>query len=574
MLRKAVFIGLTLSLAAAAWAAPKLRLSTTTVGPIFITQGQNGTTQSIDAANLGDGAFNFTATSTVTWTNVTFGVPHACTASSSCVPVNIGLTTSALARGTYTGVVTLTVTVQIGSGVPDSVDLYVAPNGSAATSFVTGSRLNTNVINPPGGPIVTIAAPSAGSFDKTFSYNITATAQAGTDADFQSTISITGSTTPGDNKSLPVHVHLTTQPIANVTLPTTAIGGTVNFRIATGGQPQSQNVVFTNPGQGTLTLSGVTGAPAWLTTKITSNVPVSTATGVTTGTILTLTADPTGLATGVQTATITVASNAKNNPTTIPVSLTVVAAGPPVVGFQQVVDDVNFVAGDPVAPGGWVAVFGEQLHTGAAVISTVSPIGTSLGGANVFVNNVAAPLYYVSETQINFAMPYGTPAGEAQVRVDRDGQKGNTVTVKVVPQAPRLLHFSVPGLDDYAEAYLNNTTTFAIPVTQGIASSPAQVGDVVVFFGFGLGQTTPPQSDGIPAASGTIGGSPKMILGQSSLPESGATLVPEYIGVTPGIVGVYQINVRIPPAIPRGKISAMLDMGNGVFSNRLHIQVQ
>jgi uncharacterized protein (TIGR03437 family) len=184
-------------------------------------------------------------------------------------------------------------------------------------------------------------------------------------------------------------------------------------------------------------------------------------------------------------------------------------------------------------------------------------------------------VYFVSETQIDFQMPYATPAGDATVRVDRDGQMGNTVTVKVVPAAPRLLVFSYPGLEGYAEAYINSSTVFAVPVTSGISSNPAHAGDTVVFFAFGLGQTNPPATDGAAPAASPIPGTSHMIIGQSSLPTSGVTVVPSYAGLTPGSIGVYQINVQLPSNVTKGDaVSAMLDMGGGVFSNRVLIAIQ
>src|SRR5258708_30971277 len=53
--------------------------------------------------------------------------------------------------------------------------------------------------------------------------------------------------------------------------------------------------------------------------------------------------------------------------------------------------------GDPVSPGGWVAVFGDQLAAGAPALAQALPLGTSLGGATVFVNDQPAPIYYRSE---------------------------------------------------------------------------------------------------------------------------------------------------------------------------------
>lgn len=573
---KAIFIGLTLGLVASA--APQLRLSTAAVGPVFITAGQNGTSQSINAANIGDGSLNLSASSSASWVNVTFGIAKACTISNtnynSCVPVNIALTTNQLNAGSYTAIVTLTdpnaidspqtftVTVQIGSAVPSTVDLYLAPGGSASTSFVTGSSLTTNVSNATGGPVVSIAAPSAGSFASSFSYVISSKASSTVaPSDYVSTVAISGSATSGDNKTVRVTSHVTTQPIANVTLPASAIGGAVQFQIAQGGQPQAQNVVFTNSGSGTLTLSQAGNAPSWLKTTITGNV-------------LTLTADPTGLSPGANTATLSVTSNAVNSPSSISVSLTVLPSGPPVIGYQQVVDDVLFASGDPVAPGGWVAVFGQQLHVGAPALATVFPLTGTLGDVSVAVNGVPAPVYYISETQINFVVPYATPAGQATVKVTRGGQSSNTVSVKVAAQVPRLLVFSYPGLEGYAEAYINTSTVFAVPTTAGISSAPAHPGDTVVFYAFGLGQTNPPAVDGTPAAASQIAGV-QMIVGQSSLPTSGVNVVPSYVGLTPGLVGVYQVNVPLPANVPLGSsVSAMLDMGNGVFSNRVAIAIQ
>jgi uncharacterized protein (TIGR03437 family) len=151
---------------------------------------------------------------------------------------------------------------------------------------------------------------------------------------------------------------------------------------------------------------------------------------------------------------------------------------------------------------------------------------------------------------------------------------GNTVSVQVAPAAPRLLVFSYPGLVGYAEAYINSSQVFAVPVTPGISSSPAHAGDTVVFFAFGLGQTNPPAIDGASPTASQITGT-SMIIGQSSLPTSGITVAPSYAGLTPGSVGVYQINVPLPTNVPRGMaVPVMLDMGNNVFSNRVVIAIQ
>src|SRR4051794_17070945 len=82
-----------LAFAAAAAAAPKLRLSTTAVGPVVVAQGGSATAPSVDFNNAGDGSLNLSAKSSVTWINPTV--------SNGRVVMN--LLTTALAKGTYTG---------------------------------------------------------------------------------------------------------------------------------------------------------------------------------------------------------------------------------------------------------------------------------------------------------------------------------------------------------------------------------------------------------------------------------------------------------------------------------------
>ena len=497
----------------------------------------------------------------------------------TCIQVQIGFRTSSLARGKYTGLVTVSdpnavdapqtiaVTVWVGSGIPDSLDLYAAPNSSTTYEFGSNSNLNASVVNPGGGPVISVLSQGGGSFSFNRTYQVTARVPAGTfDGDYRGSFSVTGSTFTADNKTVPVAVHVTSDPIA-VPSPTS-----VSFRIAQGAAKVDKWVFFSNSGLGTLSLSGVSGTTSWLTAKVQGGLVV-------------LTADPTGLSPGTSTATITVASNAKNGPINIPVSLTVLATAGPTVFFQGVLDNALFQPGDSttpvIAPGGIVAVTGEQFSTASAAQAASLPLGTSLGGATVFVNNSPVPIYYVSAShvineggQINFLIPYSTPTGEAILRVDRDGQRGNSVSVPIAAVAPRLLRL---GIGDYAIAVFGDGYTFPIPATPGINSRPAKAGDALTFYALGMGKTTPGVTDGT-AAPGAEPlarvSTPKVWFGQSSLPGTGASADAFFAGLTPGLVGLYQVNVIVPPNPPKGdNIPVFIEM-NGATSNRVNIAVQ
>lgn len=548
-------------------AAPQLRLSTSAVGPVFIAVGQNGPTQSVTASNIGDGSLALSVTANVTWL-----VPSVTAANN----ISIALNTASLSRDGYTGIITVSdpgavdapqtivVTVQVGSAVPDSLNLYLPPGGSASASFTTGSLLAVSVNNPTGGPTLAVSTPGGGSFAFSYPYQVTVTAPSGTAANnYTGSFTVSGSSVAGDNKTVPVTANVTTQPIA------TWYPEVVQFSIAQGAASQTQGVAFSNLGNGTVSVSGITvvGNPSWLTASLQGNS-------------ILLTANPTGMNPGMYLAGLTVASNAINGPSSIGVLLTVLASGPATTFFQGVVDNALFTVGGTLAPGGIAALFGQQLTTGAVAQAQSLPLGTTLGGATVYVNNQAAPIYYVTpsipgypEGQINFLIPYDTPAGQAVVRVDRDGQTGNSVSVNIAPAAPRLL---LLGIGEYPIAVLTDPViTFPLPPTPGISSRPAVAGvDVLVFYALGLGQTNPPASDGQAAPFAQVGPS-TMVFGQSLLPDTGVTVVPQYAGLTPGSVGLYQINVLVPALSPKGDaVPVYFDMGGGVLSNRVTIAIQ
>src|ERR1019366_3472426 len=67
-----------------------------------------------------------------------------------------------------------------------------------------------------------------------------------------------------------------------------------------------------------------------------------------------------------------------------------------------------------IAPGTWVAIFGTQLAPGAASATSV-PYPASLNGVSVTFKGTAAPLAYVSPTQINAFYPFEARASGVTV---------------------------------------------------------------------------------------------------------------------------------------------------------------
>ena len=95
--------------------------------------------------------------------------------------------------------------------------------------------------------------------------------------------------------------------------------------------------------------------------------------------------------------------------------------------ITSVANGASFIP-DELAPGSIAAIFGTNLSSTTAQATTAA-WPTTLGDVSIFVNGVAAPVYYVSPTQINFLVPNNVLAGCAR------GNKGSWRNLRVCLQA-------------------------------------------------------------------------------------------------------------------------------------------
>ena len=82
------------------------------------------------------------------------------------------------------------------------------------------------------------------------------------------------------------------------------------------------------------------------------------------------------------------------------------AGNPVLISPGGIVDSASFLSGTPVAPCGWIAIFGENLADGEQLAGT-APLPTQLQGASVFLGGLPLPLRYVSAGQIDAQIPCG-----------------------------------------------------------------------------------------------------------------------------------------------------------------------
>jgi uncharacterized protein (TIGR03437 family) len=112
---------------------------------------------------------------------------------------------------------------------------------------------------------------------------------------------------------------------------------------------------------------------------------------------------------------------------------------------------INLANAAQIAPGTLVTIYGNSLTTQTASADlTQAFLPTSLAGTVVYIDGIAAPLLFVSPTQINAQMPFET-SDRSSVSVYIVTNSGGTATVTnaiaspIVPQNPGL--FAGSGQD-------------------------------------------------------------------------------------------------------------------------------
>ncbi|MEN6604592.1 MAG: hypothetical protein ABFD86_19445 [Bryobacteraceae bacterium] len=572
MLRSFLLVG---ALSVSLSAAPKLRLVSSTVGPLSITQGANGSVQTVEAYKEGDGALSLSAASSVSWVIPNVGTSRVCTGrTGTCIPVQLTLNTSSLAKGTYTGTVTISdpsavdapqtvmVTVQMGGGVPDRVDLYGAPNGSYADgTFYTNSYLTSAVTTTDGRPWLSLSLDGTGTFGFVFPYRFRATHLSGmAEGTYNGSVTITKSAVPAENKTVPVSFTVTSKPIAAVASAPTEI------RLSQNAKKSTQYIVIANRGLSALSLTGATAATTsggpWLSAQVlagTMYVQVMT--------------DPTGMAVGRYSGSVTVTSNAANSSLTVPINFEVIPAGAPRLYYRGLVNNITFAGGDALSRGEIVALFGEQMTMSDPLAATTLPLGDLLNGVRVYINEKPVPLYYSSYGQVNLQIPFDATIGDAAVRVERNGESSNKISVQIAARAPRIMRL---GIGDYG-IIVNQDGSFPIPVTAGISSHPAKAGDYLVIYALGLGETVPPVASGAgaPAAEpfARVPQPPKVIFTGGSWGVA-SSVDPLFVGLTPNFVGLYQINVQVPPSPPIGTAVSIYTDDGTYRSNVVRLAIE
>jgi len=214
-----------------------------------------------------------------------------------------------------------------------------------------------------------------------------------------------------------------------------------------------------------------------------------------------------------------------------------------------------------VSPGELVSIYGTNLGPTTPAAMSITPGGfvdtVSASGVAVTVDGTAAPLIYVSETQINVQVPYEAAIGTKKVVSVTNGTNPPvTASVTVAATAPGL--FTADGSGSGQLAALNyNATTKAY--TFNNSTTLAKIGDTVILYltGEGIYDSAPllggASDTGFVIPPGLAVTPQVSPLPTVSIGGVDATPGVAYAGPIVGsIIGVLQINVKVPAGSTTG----------------------
>jgi len=210
-------------------------------------------------------------------------------------------------------------------------------------------------------------------------------------------------------------------------------------------------------------------------------------------------------------------------------------AGGATPAIDKVVSASAFNADAGLASGTWLEIYGSNLTSG-----TSTP--------TVTVNNLPAYVAYSSPTQINVQAPDDSAVGpNCPIQVTTGGAKSNVVALEKKTIAPAVLApdaFKVGGKQYVAAQFADLAFVGPVGLIAGVSFRPAKPGEIVTIYGIGFGPVSPP------VAAGTIATGLTAIQPAPVVRVGGTSAELKYTGLTPGLIGLYQFNVVIPPLAP------------------------
>ncbi len=233
---------------------------------------------------------------------------------------------------------------------------------------------------------------------------------------------------------------------------------------------------------------------------------------------------------------------------------------PPVLSENGTVNVFDRVPAGALAPGMIIEVYGAGLAT-AKGNPGVLPLPTSFQGTSLIVGPDQAPLYFVSGGQLDVQVAAElTPNQQYPVIAILNGALSIPVMADISP-----VQLGVAAQVDGHVIAQHGADSSSVD-----SNHPAKPGEVLVIYLSGMGPTNPSVKSGAPAPSSEP---LARVTIQPTVTVDGQNATVQFAGLSPGFVGLYQVNFQVPSNAKSGDLSLMLTQG-GVSSNATKLPVK
>ncbi|MBS1826887.1 MAG: hypothetical protein JST93_16335 [Acidobacteria bacterium] len=239
----------------------------------------------------------------------------------------------------------------------------------------------------------------------------------------------------------------------------------------------------------------------------------------------------------------------------------------PAITAGGIRDAFNYTSN--IASHSWVAIVGTNLSAvertwDDAIQGNNLPL--ALAGVSVKINNKAAPVYYVSPTQVNVLAPVDDAVGDVQVVVSNINGDSAPLTIRRAAAAPAFFApFAQAGRFFVTAVALDGTILGKVGVDSR-ARRAARPGETIQVFGSGFGATNPvAPAEQLVTGSPALAAKPTIRIGDATADFPGnGNLISS---------GVYQFNVTIPASLGDGDHAIVATAGGATSANTVFISV-
>jgi uncharacterized protein (TIGR03437 family) len=216
-----------------------------------------------------------------------------------------------------------------------------------------------------------------------------------------------------------------------------------------------------------------------------------------------------------------------------------------------------------VAPGGIAAAFGNFLLNSSSTAAAV-PWPISLAGLSMqFSDGIQVPLTYASNDLVDFQVPWEL-AGQSQgsLTATVNGQTGAAQAVALAAFSPGIFTINAQGTGQGAVLGVNYRLVDS--------SNPTAANAKIQIYCTGLGAVTNQPLTGSPALASPLSETttnPIVTIG-------GVRANMLFSGLSPGSVGLYQVNAIVPAGTATGSAVPVVISIGGVNSNSVTIAIQ